>query len=253
MDFDTAMLLALPASFLLFLGLEAMFPSRRTMPVVQNWRLIGLAALAATMVVFVTAPLLIVPLLPPMAIVDLQGWGNWAALPVWVLSTFIGYWTHRTQHYFDVLWRAGHQLHHGAARVDISSSMIFHPIDTVITGVIPGLFAAGLLHSTAHAAAWAGLWGFIVALYQHWDVRTPLWTGWIIQRPEAHMLHHERDVHARNFGDMPVWDRLFRTYAQPRDDHIKLGFEPGRGRRWLAMLAMVDVNKAAEADGRIKL
>jgi sterol desaturase/sphingolipid hydroxylase (fatty acid hydroxylase superfamily) len=253
MDFDTAMLLALPASFLTLLGVEALFPSKREMPRIRHWRLLGLAGLPLTLCVFVFAPLLLVPLLPPMAIVDLEAWGNWAALPVWMMTTFFGYWFHRTMHYFDVLWRAGHQLHHGVARVDISSAMIFHPVDIGIQGVLSGLLAAGLLHSTAHAAAWAGLWGFLVALYQHWNVRTPAWTGWIIQRPEAHMLHHERDVHARNFGDMPVWDRLFGTYGEPVDGPVTIGFEPGRSRRWLAMMAMVDVNRTDKVDGRIRL
>ena len=54
-----------------------------------------------------------------MAVVDLSGWGWWAFLPVWVLTTFFGYWLHRLMHYFDVLWRAGHQLHHGVVRVDM--------------------------------------------------------------------------------------------------------------------------------------
>jgi hypothetical protein len=36
MDFDTAMLLALPASFLVFLGAEALLPSRREMPAVRH-------------------------------------------------------------------------------------------------------------------------------------------------------------------------------------------------------------------------
>lgn len=67
------------------------------------------------------------------------------------------------------------------------------------------------------------------------------------------MLHHERDVHARNFGDMPVWDRLFGTYAEPTGRDVQLGFEAGRARRWLAMLAMVDVNKTDKVDGRIRL
>jgi sterol desaturase/sphingolipid hydroxylase (fatty acid hydroxylase superfamily) len=67
------------------------------------------------------------------------------------------------------------------------------------------------------------------------------------------MLHHQRDVHARNFGDMPIWDRLFGTYAQPLDGPVELGFEAGRGRRWLAMLAFVDVNKVEQVDGRIRL
>ena len=116
MDFDTAMLLALPASFLAFLGFEALFPSGRDMPQIRHWRLIGLAGLALTLMVYVFVPLLVVPYLPQMAIVDLQGWGNWAALPVWALTTFFGYWAHLIMHYFDVLWRAGHQLHHGVAR-----------------------------------------------------------------------------------------------------------------------------------------
>lgn len=67
------------------------------------------------------------------------------------------------------------------------------------------------------------------------------------------MLHHERDVHARNFGDMPLWDRLFGTYGEPREGEVKLGFEPGRASRWLAMLAMIDVNRSAEEKARISL
>ena len=50
MDFDTAILLAIPGSFLAFLGLEALFPSRRDMPAVRHWRLIGLAGFAVTIV-----------------------------------------------------------------------------------------------------------------------------------------------------------------------------------------------------------
>jgi sterol desaturase/sphingolipid hydroxylase (fatty acid hydroxylase superfamily) len=60
-------------------------------------------------------------------------------------------------------------------------------------------------------------------------------------------------VHARNFGDMPLWDRLFGTYAEPTGRRVELGFAPGRARRWLAMLAMVDVNQAEKIDGRIRL
>ena len=253
MDFDTVMLLALPGSFLMFLGIEALLPSKREQPEIRHWRLIGLAGLAVSLIVSVYGPLLLVPYLPPMAIVDLEGWGNTAALPLWMLTTFFGYWAHRTMHYFDLLWRAGHQLHHGVARVDISSSFIFHPFDIFVQGVVCALLAAGLLHVTAHAAAWGGLWGFMVALYQHWNVKTPAWSGWIIQRPEAHMLHHERDVHARNFGDMPLWDRMFGTYAAPVERTVELGFKPERSRRWLAMVLMVDVNRTAKVDGRIRL
>ena len=60
----------------------------------------------------------------------------------------------------------------------------------------------------------------------------------------------QRDVHARNFGDMPLWDRLFGTYAEPTGEPVALGFAEGRGRRVLAMIACVDVNRAT---GRIRL
>lgn len=255
MSFDIAILLAIVAAFFVFLGVEALAPSGREMPAVRHWRKIGIAGFALTLVVFVGTPLLIVPLLPEqMTLIDLSGWGAWAFVPVWMLTTFLGYWAHRVMHYFDVLWRAGHQLHHSVVRVDMGSAMIFHPVDAIVQQVLTGLLAAGVLGASAEAAGWAGLWGTLVAYYQHWNVRTPAWTGWFIQRPEAHLLHHEKDVHARNFGDMPLWDRLFGTYGAPQDRPVEVGFERERARRWLAMAAMVDVNKAAGPEkGRISL
>ncbi|MBS1239879.1 MAG: sterol desaturase family protein, partial [Proteobacteria bacterium] len=161
-----------------------------------------------------------------------------------VLTTFFTYWTHRIQHRYDVLWRLGHQLHHGVARVDTASAFIFHPVD-VFVQVFCNLLAATLLGISPVAGAIAGVVSALPALYQHWNIDTPRWINWIFQRPEAHMLHHEFNVHARNFGDMPVWDMLFGTYANPaRSDDIRVGFEEGRGRRWVAMFLFVDVNQA---------
>ena len=185
MDFDTAMLLAIPASFLVFLGVEALFPSRREMPRIRHWRLIGLAGFALTLVVLRLRAATDRSLFAADGDRRPQSWGNWAAIPVWMLTTFFGYWAHRTMHYFDILWRAGHQLHHGVARVDISSAMIFHPVDIVIQGVLSGLLAAGLSIRPPHAAAWAGLWGFASRFTSIGTSGRPAWTGWIIQRPEA--------------------------------------------------------------------
>lgn len=254
MDFDTAMLLALVASFFLFMALEWMVPSGRLTPEIRGWRFVGIAAFALTLAGFVYIPLLVVPFLPAqMALVDLSGWGSWAFLVVWMLTTLINYGFHRFMHYFDWAWRAGHQFHHSAVRLDIASSMMFHPVDTLMQGVLGALLAAGLTGATPHAAAWAGLFGFWAALYQHLNVRTPAWTGLIWQRPEAHMLHHERDVHARNFSDFPLWDHVFGTYGAPSNREVQLGFAPGRSRRWIAMLAMRDVNREADEKARISL
>ena len=55
----------------------------------------------------------------------------------------------------------------------------------------------------------------VAAMVQHLNVATPRWLSLFFQRPEAHGLHHERGVHYRNFADLPLWDRVFGTYANP--------------------------------------
>jgi sterol desaturase/sphingolipid hydroxylase (fatty acid hydroxylase superfamily) len=249
MDFDTIVAVSLIGLFFVLMGVEALAPSGRDMPRLRLWRLIGIAAFVVTFLVNGALPLLMLPWLPDFRLVDLSGLGLWTALPAVVLTTFFTYWSHRIQHRFDLLWRLGHQLHHSVARVDIASAMIFHPIDIAVQ-VTMTILAAGLLGISPHAAGIAGLAGFFIALYQHLDMRTPRWTGWFIQRPEQHLHHHERDVHARNFGDIPVWDRLFGTYREPSGGPVALGFADGRARRVLAMVACIDVNRT---EGRLKL
>ena len=247
MTVDTLVTIALPTLFLLMMALEALIGTGRVMPDVRGWRWIGIAAFLVTFACNGLLPLVLLPLLPKTVLLDLGSLGLWAAVPVAILTTFFTYWTHRIQHRFDVLWRLGHQLHHGVARVDIASAMIFHPVDVAVQ-VTMTLLAGLLLGATPEAAAVAGGLGFFIALFQHWNVATPRWIGLIIQRPEAHMLHHERDVHARNFGDMPVWDMLFGTYANPLRADVTVGFAPEAMRRWLAMIAFVDVNKGSGRD-----
>lgn len=249
MSFDTITLLSLPLLFLAFMAVEAFARSGRTMPEVRHWRLIGIFGLMVTLLFNALLPTVFQPLLVPLHVLDLGDWGLWAAGPTVVLTTFLTYWSHRIQHRFDLLWRLGHQLHHSVARVDIASAMIFHPIDVAVQ-VAMTILAATLLGVSAHAAGLAGVIGFAIALYQHWDVATPRWTGWFIQRPEAHMLHHRRDVHALNFGDMPVWDMIFGTYDNPERADVEVGFADGRARRVMAMIACVDVNRT---EGRLRI
>ena len=130
--------------------------------------------------------------------------------------------------------------------------MIIHPFDVALQTSMTAL-ATLALGVTVEAAAAAGVIGFAVAVAQHLNVRTPRWIGYLFQRPESHMLHHERNVHSRNFGDLPVWDMLFGTYCNPERADVEVGFEPGRSRRVLAMLVGIDVNRAAEHVARARL
>src|SRR3954469_12890214 len=164
MDIETLAAVSLPIIFLAFMGFELVVPSGRPMPEVRLWRLVGIAGLIATLAGNALLPLVILPYLPDIALVHLDRIGLWAAVPTVVLTTFFTYWSHRIQHRFDLLWRLGHQLHHGVARVDIGSSMIFHPIDLLVQVTATSL-AAALLGVTPHAAGVAGVAGFTIALY----------------------------------------------------------------------------------------
>ena len=59
---------------------------------------------------------------------------------------------------------------------------------------------------------------------------------YFIQRPESHSYHHERGVHARNYGDLPVFDMIFGTFHNPREFVGEVGFFEGSSRKVGPML-----------------
>ncbi len=92
----------------------------------------------------------------------------------------------------------------------------------------------------------AALVGYVAAfhgMFQHWNVHTPRWLGWFIQRPEAHCEHHRKGVHAHNYADFPLWDMLFGSFLNPARYDGECGFETPADKRLGAMLAFADVNQ----------
>jgi len=166
-------------------------------------------------------------------------------LAIWYpVNTFATYWYHRFQHRFSLAWRLLHQVHHGVPRVDIPSALMAHPLDVIVSTTSSIVVTAFLLGLDPRAIAVASVLQFFIALFPHWNVRTPKWAGYIIQRPEEHILHHERDVHAGNYSDWPLWDRVFKTYRAPLENPVIIGFERSGWAEQLKMLAFADVNSA---------
>ena len=94
----------------------------------------------------------------------------------------------------------------------------------------------------------AALVGYLVAFngfFQHWNVRTPQWLGYFIQRPESHCVHHRMGVHYYNYADFPPWDMLFGTFRNPAKFMGECGFEAGADRRLGAMLGVRRRQRAA--------
>ncbi len=84
---------------------------------------------------------------------------------------------------------------------------------------------------SAEAAILINLLATFYGMFQHANIKTPHWLGYIIQRPESHSCHHERGVHARNYSDLPLWDMVFGTFHNPKTFDGEVGFYEGSSKR----------------------
>jgi sterol desaturase/sphingolipid hydroxylase (fatty acid hydroxylase superfamily) len=148
-----------------------------------------------------------------------------------------GYWVHRLRHRAP-LWRF-HQMHHSAERLDVAGAFYFHPLDTVVFAFL-ATFLASFVGRRSGAGGGGRLLRFFGAVFTHANLRTPRWLGFVIQRPEAHAVHHQRGLHSDNFGGLALWDAAFGTYRNPRTWTGVAGFWNGASRRMGALLAGAD-------------
>ena len=236
--------LLVPVTYLVMLAVEALFPARQ-FPSIPYWRLKGFVFLTVQGLLATLTPLLIPERwLRDHRLTSLESLGviGGAALGYAVLS-LINYAWHRSAHTFPLMWRLFHQIHHSPQRVDMSGAALFHPLETIMFFVLATVTTTLILGLDPVAAA---LTGYIAAFYgyfQHMNVRTPRWLGYLIQRPEAHCVHHQRDVHAYNYGDLPIWDILLGTFRNPKGFAGDVGFDDPASGRLGAMLGFVDVNE----------
>lgn len=236
---------AVPATYLALLGFETLRPARRW-PQIRFWRLIGAAFFLVMGGIVTTSPLLLpASWIARHRLVDLAWLGIAGGFVAGYLGlTFVFYWFHRAEHAFDPLWRGLHQLHHAPQRVDLSGFAFTHPAEMLATALITAVLTTLVFGIDPRAAALVGYVHASASMVQHLNTPTPRWLSIVFQRPEAHGLHHERNIHHRNFADLPLWDMIFGTYANPSRFDGEVGFEASASRRIGAMLAFADVHGA---------
>jgi len=210
----------------------------RAFPRVRRWRMKGIGFALLYFAVATFAPLMWDEALGRYQLLDASHLPFAAQIAVGFLVLQFGvYWWHRTMHRSDTLWRACHQMHHSAERVDIWGAFYFHPLDMLgwaLLGSVALVLGVGI---TGQAAFIVAVMATFCSMFQHSNISTPQWLGYFVTRPESHSVHHERGVHDFNYGDIPLFDMIFGTFRNPPVWNGKAGFYEGSSAETAKLLA----------------
>lgn len=209
---------------------------------------------------------------------EANGWGLFrqagippvvAGILAFVILDFAVWLEHVASHKIPLLWRI-HRMHHADTGFDLTTALRFHPLEILLSM----LWKAAIVILLGPPAVSVLVFEIVLnatAMFNHANARLPDRLDRILRlvlvTPDMHRVHHSswQPETDSNYGfNLPVWDRLFRTYRdQPRAGHeaMTIGLDDFRGPvtaslPWtLALpfrLAGYRVNDGADAAGQKK-
>lgn len=146
--------------------------------------------------------------------------------PIWlqfiealVIADLTQYWVHRCFHQLPFLWRF-HAVHHSIQQIDWLAGSRLHLFDIVVTRgltLVP-LVIFGFSQKSLHIyLVFVAFW----ATFLHVNIRYKFsYLQKFFAMPIYHHWHHaiEKEAIDKNFAvHLPLIDRLFGTYYQPKD------------------------------------
>ena len=152
---------------------------------------------------------------------DISPKSPWAWAALVVLDDLAYYAFHRASHECRFWW-AAHVNHHSSQEYNLSTA-----IRQTWTGVLVGTWAPWFpLALLGFPPEMILVQSGISLLYQYWIHtetirRMPAWFEYLFNTPSNHRVHHATNPRYldRNYaGTFMVWDRLFGTFAEERDD-----------------------------------
>lgn len=222
---------------------EGLYPARE-LPKVKFWKLKGILAFAFFFFLSSYLPLIWDGYLSDYQVFDLTGLGTvWGAIVGILIYEFGLYIWHRSMHKSDFLWKIFHQMHHSAERLDSYGAFYFSPTDVIGLTFLGSLSLVVIAGFTPEATTLFILGTTFLSIFQHSNIKTPVWLGYIIQRPEAHAIHHARGIHAFNYSDISIFDILFGTFKNPKNYTHETGFYDGASSKVKEMLLFKDISK----------
>ena len=236
--------LALYGALMLF---EALAPGKK-LPKVKGWIPRALGSFVVYFYLSSYLPLLWDSTLAQYQLFNLESMNVFAAAGIAVLVYELGvYVWHRTMHETNWLWRSFHQMHHSAERLDTYGAFYFSPLDMAGFTFVGSLSLSLIVGISPLAITYFLFATMFLGIFQHTNVKTPQWLGYIVQRPESHSVHHSRGVHRYNYSDLPIFDIVFGTFSNPKDFAEETGFYDGASARIGDMLLCKDVSQESRA------
>lgn len=147
---------------------------------------------------------------------SMNGLWQWAA--AFVAYDFLYYWKHRYGHEWRIMW-ASHVVHHQSEEFNLSTALRQTGTDYIGFVFYLPLYLAGVPASVVITV------GSLNLIYQFWvhteHVRRLGVLEQVLVTPSNHRVHHARNPRYidRNYGGVFIlWDRLFGTFEDERDD-----------------------------------
>jgi sterol desaturase/sphingolipid hydroxylase (fatty acid hydroxylase superfamily) len=228
-DVQTAVLLAALAATLLW---EMWSPRRGpAAPRTKRWRVNFLLLLVNLLVVYALVPVATVTL---ALVASDAGWGlfnQWRIpfIPAFVLGVLLMDLAKYAQHYLlhrvPLLWRI-HRVHHADPDLDVTTSLRFHPLETLV-GVLTDSLVILAFGVPALAVVLYRLARVTASTIVHGNVSIPPAADRLLRlvlvTPDMHRIHHsvrEHEQRSNLSGGLSWWDYLFGTYAgTPASDY----------------------------------
>jgi len=225
-------LIALAGLSVLLCALERLFSSVRGQPLwrqdsnvdVLYWLFMPLVTRTILRIVALVCVLIMFAVLDRQVVARLaEGFGPVTSQPVWLLSMevlllgdLIGYWTHRWFHRRR-LWKF-HAVHHSSTQLDWLSALRVHPVNDVVSKLVPAVLLACLGFPLQVLAGYVALLTFYTILLHanlDWSYG-PL--RYVVASPLFHRWHHTTEEQGlnKNFAPLfPFLDLLFGTFFMP--------------------------------------
>ena len=227
--------------FLLMLW-EAIFPARK-LPHIKNWYVKGIISFFVFIFLSTYLPLAYASLLPEAQLLNLTGINPVAGGLIGIFVYEFGmYVWHKAMHKSGWLWKIFHQMHHSAERLDTYGAFFFSPFDMIGFTVLGTVCFSLVLGLPPQSITIMLIVTNFFSVFQHANIRTPVFLGYFVQRPESHAVHHAKGIHAYNYSDLPIFDILFGTFKNPAEYVEETGFYNGASSRIWDMLKAKDVS-----------